>query len=157
MGLNILRTGWQHALRLMLGRDDSDNALQVRLAAIDGVDDQGRLVVIILGQDPSGDPIQIATDAEGRLLGAYEGDLTVTMGDVEKLLADDYYSRLQPYLYASGRLKYICRNTDIDAALADTDWRIWKLTDASQPAKEGSRTGRADSDANITADHSWNI
>ena len=71
------------------------------------------------------------------------GDLTVTMGDVESLLAKSYYKRTKPYIYASGRVKYLCKNTDIDAAEADTDWLCWKYTDADIPEIEGPRTSAA--------------
>ena len=39
---------------------------------------------------------------------------------------DSHYQRMKPYLYGSGRPKYICRNTDIDANETDTDWTNWK-------------------------------
>jgi len=84
------------------------------------------------------------------------GDLTVTLGDVERLLADQYYLRMKPYAYASGRIKYICRNTDIDANETDTDWFCWKLTDASPPEKEGPRQGAVNNVAAVDG-LSWNI
>lgn len=78
-------------------------------------------------------------------------DLTVTMGDVEALLADSYWKRMQPYLHGSGKPKYIARNTDIDANLTDVDWYIWKYSDADIPTIEGPRIGAANSEAAIDA------
>ena len=84
------------------------------------------------------------------------GDLTVTMGDVERILGDQYYKRMKIYAYGSGRAKYICKNTDIDAAESDTDWFCWKLTDADLPDKEGPRLSAVNAEATIDA-KSWNI
>ena len=84
------------------------------------------------------------------------GDLTVSMGDVERLLADQYYQRMKVYTHASGRPKYICKNTDIDAELTDTDWFVWKLTDASIPDKEGPRQSAVNAEGTIDA-LDWNI
>jgi len=84
------------------------------------------------------------------------GDLTVTMGDLEALLADHYYQRMKPYTHASGRVKYVCKNTDIDAAEADTDWLCWKFTDAAIPEKEGPRLGAVDAEATVDG-LAWNI
>ena len=57
-----------------------------------------------------------------------EGDLTVSMGDVERLLADQYYKRSKYYYDANDNLEYLCQNTDIDANETDTDWFCWKFT-----------------------------
>ena len=84
------------------------------------------------------------------------GDLTVTFGDVERLLANQYYLRMKPYSYASGRIKYLCRNTDIDAGETDIDWFCWKFTDASPPEHEGPRQGAVNNEAAVNA-LSWNI
>lgn len=70
-----------------------------------------------------------------------DGDLDVTVGDVEALLANRYFQATFPYLHASGRPQYICKNLDIDANLTDTDWYIWKYTDAAIPRSEGPRFG----------------
>lgn len=86
----------------------------------------------------------------------FGGDLEVTMGDVERLLGQAYYKRDKPYTHGSGRIKYICQNTDIDAAETATTWLIWKYTDASPPEVEGPRVGRVDTVAQIDA-LSWNI
>jgi hypothetical protein len=67
-------------------------------------------------------------------------DLTVSMGDVEALLADHYYKRSKTYSYASGRIKYLAKNTDIDALEADVDWLVWKYSDADNADSEGPRT-----------------
>jgi hypothetical protein len=84
------------------------------------------------------------------------GDLHITMGDLEKLLADNYWKRMKPYLYASTRPKYICKNTDIDANVTDLDWYIWKYTDANIPQVEGPRNGSVATEIIIdTLD--WNI
>ena len=85
-----------------------------------------------------------------------EGDLTVTMGDVERLLGDQYYARMKIYSHSSGNVKYVCKNTNIDAAESDTDWYCWKFTDADIPDKEGPRQSAVDAEATIDAE-SWNI
>jgi len=77
------------------------------------------------------------------------GDLTVTMGDVEALLSDSYWKRMKPHNYLSGRPKYLCKNTDIDADETDTDWRIWKYSDADLPTIEGPRVGAVNTEAAI--------
>lgn len=79
------------------------------------------------------------------------GDLTVTMGDVEALLADNYWKRMKPYEHASTRPKYICKNVDIDANETDTDWYIWKYSDADLPTIEGPRQGAVNSEVVIDA------
>ena len=76
-------------------------------------------------------------------------DLTVTMGDVEKLLAKQYYLRMKPYTHASGRIKYKCLNTDIDAGETDTDWFCWKYSDASIPEIEGPRQGAVNTEGTV--------
>ena len=83
------------------------------------------------------------------------GDLTVSFSDVEALLADNYWKRMKPYTYASERPKYICRNTDIDANETDTDWYIWKYSDADLPTIEGPRQGAVNSEAVINL-LAWN-
>ena len=55
------------------------------------------------------------------------GDLTVTMGDVEKLLADDYWKD-QRLEYSAGDLIYKGFNTTHKALVSATTWYIWKLT-----------------------------
>jgi len=84
------------------------------------------------------------------------GDLTVTLGDVERLLADQYYLRMKTYAHASGRIKYVCKNTDIDAAETDTDWYCWKFTDAAAPDSEGPRQGAVNTEVAVDG-LSWNI
>ena len=79
------------------------------------------------------------------------GDLTVTMGDVEALQANTYWKRSKPYIHASGRLKYYCKNTDIDANETDTDWWIWKYSDDAIPGSEGPRLGAVNTEAAINA------
>jgi len=89
-------------------------------------------------------------------------DLTVSMGDVEKLLSgpgmNHYFKRGKNYLDASGNIIYACVNTDIDAAEADTDWLVWKINwnaagDAIEEF-EGPRTGAVDS---TPSGLGWNI
>ena len=55
------------------------------------------------------------------------GDLTVTMGDVERLLAKDYWKdeRLE---YSGNNPIYKGLNTTHKAATSATTWYIWKLT-----------------------------
>ena len=84
------------------------------------------------------------------------GDLTVTLGDVESLLADHYYKRMKPYTHASSRPKYVCKNTDIDANETDTDWFCWKYTDAAIPEVEGPRQGAVNTEGTVDG-LSWNI
>ena len=54
------------------------------------------------------------------------GDLTVTMGDVEKLLAGAYWLRTKYDYDADGNCIYKGLNTDLSAADGDTDWYIVK-------------------------------
>jgi len=85
-----------------------------------------------------------------------QGDLTVAMGDVERLLANQYYKRMKSYSYASGRIKYVCQNTDIDANETDTDWFVWKYTDDAAPDWEGTRQGAVNTEGTVDL-YSWNI
>ena len=55
------------------------------------------------------------------------GDLTVTMGDVERLLADGYWKD-QRLEYSGGDLVYKGFNTTHKAAVGATTWYIWKYT-----------------------------
>lgn len=83
-----------------------------------------------------------------------EANLTVSAGDIEKLLADMYWQQTYPYTYAvSGRVKYMCRNTSISAALSATSWYVWKFDDADVPRFEGPRlaTGGIASEAAVNA------
>ena len=98
----------------------------------------------------------LAWDRETQGLRELTGDLTVTLGDVERLLAGQYYKRLKTYSYASGRIKYSCQNTDIDANETDTDWFCRKFTDADPPESEGPREGAVNSEAVVNA-LGWNI
>lgn len=82
-------------------------------------------------------------------------NLTVTMGDVEALLADNYWKRMLPYTHASGKPKYICRNTDIDANYTDVDWWVWKYSDADIPIIEGPRIGAVNTEIVVDA-YPWN-
>jgi len=83
------------------------------------------------------------------------GDLTVTLGDVERLLSNQYFKRTKMYAHASGRVKYLCKNTDIDAGETDTDWLCWKYSDAALPSIEGPRSGAVNTEGTVDA-LSWN-
>ncbi len=85
-------------------------------------------------------------------------DLTVSTGDLEKLLSDSYWQRVKPYSYVSGNVKYVCKNTDIDALESATTWQCWKYTDDDIPEKEGPRiaTGGVATEAALNG-LSWNI
>jgi hypothetical protein len=124
-----------------------------------------RGVRIIGGVDKdSGEPIQIAvvevaTDVFALATAPYDynpessayeakqrpyihiDDLEVSTGDLEKLQIGNYFKRTKPYLYGGGRLKYNCKNTDIAANETDTDWLVWKYSDAAIPVIEGPRVG----------------
>lgn len=54
-------------------------------------------------------------------------DLTVSMGDVEKLLSNSYW-KLKKYDYTSGDLDYAGFHPEIDAEDGDGGWFIWKYT-----------------------------
>jgi len=101
-------------------------------------------------------PITLADERMVQPTIELQGDLTVTMGDVEKLLAGHYYKRTKTYNYASGKMKYFCRNTDVDASETDTDWYITKFLDSDVYGDEGPRTGAVNTEAAINA-LSWNI
>lgn len=87
------------------------------------------------------------------------GDLDVTIGDVEALLANRYFKRTIPYTYSSGRIKYMCKNYDIDASYVDPDWLVWKYSDDGIPYTEGPRiaTNGVASSGAIDALGTWNI
>jgi hypothetical protein len=76
------------------------------------------------------------------------GDLTVSMGDVERLLADNYW-KIKQYDYTSGNLDYSGFNISASAADADVTWYVWKYTWVGanctkiQGPAVGSWTGRA--------------
>lgn len=55
------------------------------------------------------------------------GDLTVTMGDVERLLADNYWKD-QRFEYSGADLIYKGFNTTHKASVSATTWYIWKFT-----------------------------
>lgn len=77
------------------------------------------------------------------------GDLTVTLGDVERLLSNQYFKRTKMYAHSSGRVKYLCKNTDIDAGETDTDWLCWKYSDAALPSIEGPRSGAVNTEGTV--------
>ena len=79
------------------------------------------------------------------------GDLTVTLGDVERLLSNQYFKRTKMYAHSSGRVKYLCKNTDIDAGETNTDWLCWKYSDAALPSIEGPRSGAVNTEAVVNA------
>lgn len=55
------------------------------------------------------------------------GDLTVSMSDVETLLADAYWKQKR-YDYTSGNLDYAGHHTSVTAATSDAEWRVYKYT-----------------------------
>lgn len=56
------------------------------------------------------------------------GDLTVTMGDVEKILAGNYWKQ-ELYDYdVSNNLIYLGKHLLVSAAETDSSWWVWKLT-----------------------------
>ncbi len=139
--------------RIIKGIDSSGNEVAYLITG----DRYLPVQITALDTETTSTVIQVACNAAGHLYStlSFDGDLTVSMGDVEKLLAKQYYKRTLFYEHASGRVKYKCQNTDIGAAVADTDWFIWLLSDADSPTIEGPRTGRVDSEGNIDGDHSW--
>ena len=75
---------------------------------------------------------------------------------IANLLGDHFFQRMKPYEHASGNIKYLCKNKDIEALETDADWLIWKFTDADIPTKEGPRIGAVDTEGAIDG-LSWNI
>jgi len=145
---------WQtHRRQIILGKDSSGNDIKIR------VNDDGYLLakLVLHDSETTNDEVVATCDAQGRIYvsQAFTGDLTVTMGDVEALLAGQYYKRTRFYEHASGRVKYKCKNTDIDANETDTDWYIWKMSDADSPIIEGPRQGAVNTEAAING-LSWN-
>jgi hypothetical protein len=75
-------------------------------------------------------------------------DLTVTMGDVEKLLAGNYWKDMR-LEYSGDDLIYEGRHTVHKTAEATATWHIWKMTYVSNKMTRregplvGSWTGRA--------------
>lgn len=126
----------------------------------------GRWINFLLGRDPTtGEPVQVAVDKDDGAVVIhnkvydptgmnwnnmqqpnleFSGDLTVTMGDLEKIGTDFYFQRLKIYYDGSDNAEYLCRNTDIDALETDTDWFCWKLVydgNNNMIDKEGPRQG----------------
>ena len=78
------------------------------------------------------------------------GDLTVTMGDVEKLLSGHYWKD-QRLTYSSGDLVYKALHTTINTATSATTWWIWKYTWTSGDLVriQGPLVGSVDGQANL--------
>ena len=57
----------------------------------------------------------------------YADDLTVEMGDIEKLLAANYWKE-QRYEFSGNNPIYKGLHTTIGAATSNTNWYIWKFT-----------------------------
>ena len=78
------------------------------------------------------------------------GDLTVTMGDVEKLLATDYWKD-QRFEYSAGDLIYKGFNTTHKALVSATTWYIWKYTWVSSDCTriEGPLVGAWDNNSGL--------
>lgn len=112
------------AHKVVIGKDSSGDPVYVR------VTDDGYLIAKLMAKDTetTDDDVQVACDASGRLYGAYEGDLTVSMGDVEKLLAGHYWKD-QRFAYSSGKLQYRGLSTTHKASTSSGNlWWIWKYT-----------------------------
>jgi len=77
-------------------------------------------------------------------------DLTVTMGDVEKLLANNYWKDAR-FDYTSGDLDYKGLNTTHKAATSATSWYVWKFTYSGGELvrMEGPLTGSWDNRASL--------
>jgi hypothetical protein len=77
-----------------------------------------------------------------------QADLTVSMGDVEKLLSENYWKQVR-YDWTSGNLDYKGFNLLATAAEDATDWYVWKYTwSDSKPTRVqgplvGTWTGRS--------------
>lgn len=71
------------------------------------------------------------------------GDLTVTMGDVEKILAGNYWKQERYDYDVNGNAIYIGRHLSATEVEGDTAWWIWKLTwtDGAMTRKQGPITG----------------
>lgn len=80
----------------------------------------------------------------------------LSLDTLNSSVLNEYYPRMKSYNYSSGRVKYICHNTDIDAAETDTDWSIFKYVDSDAMEYEGPRTGAVNTEAAIDG-LSWNI
>ena len=78
------------------------------------------------------------------------GDLTVTMGDVEKLLAGDYWHD-DISTYVDGNLIYRALNTTHKAATSATTWYIWKYTwtNGERTRREGPLVGSVDGQSDL--------
>lgn len=74
-------------------------------------------------------------------------------GDIAQYLAGSAFKQIYFYAYPSTRVKYICKNSSISAALSGNDWYVWKYDDADLPRFEGPRiaTFGIDVEANIDA------
>lgn len=77
------------------------------------------------------------------------GDITVTMGDVERLLADNYWNDIRVD-NTSGNIDYIAKNITHKAAVGSATWYIWKYSDYDSGLARriegplvGTYTGRA--------------
>ena len=77
------------------------------------------------------------------------GDLTVTMGDIEALLADNYWKRIL-IDNTTGDIDYIGKHTVLATATSTATWHVWRYQDYSgslsrdiQGPLVGSWTGRA--------------
>ena len=78
------------------------------------------------------------------------GDLTVSMGDVEKLLAEGYWKD-QRLEYSGSNLIYKGLNTVHKAATDATTWYIWKFTWAGKNCTriEGPLVGSWDGNSGL--------
>ena len=123
------------------------------------IDASGTRVLIMKDADTGNVlmPVVETDPARAQRVAPYVWD-SITGAFVKAELKGQYWNRLFPYTHASGRPLYICKNTDINAVVADTDWVCWKYTDAGIPQVEGPRvaTGGIASQAAVDA-LAWNI
>ena len=109
---------------VVIGKGPNGEDIKIR------VNEDGFLLcqLVILDTETTNEEVEATGDAQGRIYvsQAFTGDLTVTMGDVEKLLADAYWLNKQ-FDWTSGNCDYIGLNTSLTAADGDTDWQVAKL------------------------------
>ena len=108
---------------VLIGQDASGNDVFIR------VTDDGFLVAKFMAFDvlSTEEDIQVVCDPDGKLFGAYEGDLTITMGDVEKGVTETFWLDKRRE-WTGVNLIYEGWHTVNKAATSDANWRIKKYT-----------------------------
>jgi hypothetical protein len=116
------------------------------------VTDDGYLIAKVraLDIDDTGEDIDLVCTPDGALKTAIDfvlGDLTLTMGDLEKLAAGQYWlaTKIEYDSNDPKRIKYVGLHTTMNVATSDSGWRlihidydgtstritgVWKQTDA---------------------------